>query len=176
MVGWAGTFYETQAGAVQNFDSIIGQAQVTWYPTPQQKVPAGEAPVGLSSVALGYTRNFGASYLGTYYQRDRGYLNTAYFFGERFVLSLAGGLSHITRPRTFFSDNTQQAPSSSENRIDATAFLEYRITASVGINTTFRYDGELEHRVYALGPGNNPAGDDLKFDRYQVYLGARWFL
>jgi hypothetical protein len=178
MIGWNGTFYEPRAGAPQNADSVIGQAQVTWYPMPQRKVPAGEAPVGLSSVALGYTRNFGTSYLGTYFQRDRGYLNMAYFFAQHFVLSLAGGFSHITRPATFFADGTEQAPDSGENRIDATAFLEYRVTSTVGINTTFRYDGELEHKVYPLGPAGTPppGGDDLKFDRYQAYLGVRWFL
>jgi hypothetical protein len=186
MIGWAGSFYTTNAGAVQNFDSIIGQAQVTWYPNPQRQLPgASTPPVGLSSVALGYTRSFGPSYLGTYYQRDRGYLNTVYFFAERFVLSLAGGLSHITRPPTFFDANNfagsdLQAPESEENRVDALAFLEYRLGPTVGINATFRYDAELEHRVYALGPqaaaGQLVQGDDLKFNRYQALLGVRWFL
>jgi hypothetical protein len=178
MIGWAGSFYNVNAGNSQNFDSVIGQAQLTWYPNPQHQVPGSSSqPVGLSSVALGYTRSFGPSYLGTFYQRDRGYLNTVYFFGERFVLSLAGGLSHITRPPTWFGDTppTPQAPQSEENRVDATAFLEYRVAATVGINTTFRYDAELDHRVYQLAPGG-PGADDLKFNRYQVYLGVRWFL
>ena len=182
MIGWAGTFYEPKAAVPpQNFDSLVGQAQITWYPSPQRKLPPGENPVGLSSVALGYTRNFGASYLGTYFQRDRGYANMNYFFGERFVLMLSGGLSHITRPATFFTavppatEGTLQAPASEENRVDVVAFLEYRLSGSVGINATFRYDAELDHRVYPLAP-TGAAADDLYFNRYQVYLGVRWFL
>jgi hypothetical protein len=187
MIGWAGSFYEPQVGAPQNYDSVVGQAQLTWYPSPQRNLPQGESPVGLSAVAIGYTRNFGASYLGTYFQRDRGYLNTTYFFGQRFVLNVSGGLSHITRPASFFeivppaTEPAVQSPGSEENRVDATAFLEYRISGTVGINTTFRYDTMLEHHVYAFAPppspaGMPPGGDDLYFHRYQVYLGVRWFL
>ncbi|HVW29010.1 MAG TPA: hypothetical protein VG710_08430 [Opitutus sp.] len=184
MIGWAGTFYNTAAGTAQNFDSVIGQAQLTWYPNPQNQVPGPNAmPVGLSSVALGYTRSFGPSYLGTYFQQDRGYLNTVYFFGQRFVASLAGGLSHVTRPASFFANvpataapgQDVQSPGSGENRVDGVAFLEYRLSTSVGVNTTFRYDAELDHRVYQIAFGS-PTGDDLKFNRYQILLGARWFL
>ncbi|HEX4336755.1 MAG TPA: hypothetical protein VH062_12635 [Polyangiaceae bacterium] len=184
MIGWAGTFYTPKSGPTQNYDSAIGQAQITWYPSPQNSLPVGGVqPAGLSSVALGYTRNFASSYLGTFYQRDRGYASIAYFFGERFVLSLTGGLSHITRPPTFFAAPAgsttalPQANGEEENRVDAVAFLEYRVAATVGINATFRYDAELEHRVYALAPGpGDGGGDDLYFKRYQVYLGVRWFL
>jgi hypothetical protein len=178
MIGWAGSFYTTAAGNAQNYDSVVGQAQLTWYPNPQRSLPSSSTPpVGLSSVALGYTRSFAPSYLGTYFQRDRGYVNMAYFFAERFVLSVGGGLSHISRPPTWFENGQQQAPSSEENRVDAVVFLEYRVARSVGINTTFRYDSELNHRVYAFAPGGaGGGGDDLFFNRYQVYLGVRWFL
>jgi hypothetical protein len=176
MIGWAGSFYSTTAGNAQNYDSVIGQAQLTWYPNPQRQVPnASSPPAGLSSIGIGYTRSFGPSYLGTFFQRDRGYVNAAYFFAERFVLSVAGGLSHISRPPTWFDNNTPQSPSSSENRVDAVAFLEYRVAPTIGVNTTFRYDAELEHRVYQTAPGGG-GGDDLKYNRYQVLLGVRWFL
>jgi hypothetical protein len=190
MIGWGATFYTPRVGATQNYDSINGQAQLTWYPNPQGAVPAeGVKPAGLSSVALGYSRNFSSSYLGTFYQRDRVYTNIGYFFGERFLVTLGGGLSHISRPPTYFtpnatapaapntpaSDGIEQAQGEEENRVDATAFLEYRVLASFGINATFRFDSELNHRTYQTTPGGMD-GDDLFFKRYQVYLGVRWFL
>jgi hypothetical protein len=184
MIGWGGTFYTPKVGATQNYDSVNGQAQITWYPNPQGQLPTeGIKPAGLSSVALGYSRNFSPSYLGTFYQRDRVYANVAYFFGERFLLSLAGGLSHISRPPTFFpadpnaanANAIEQAQAEEENRVDATAFLEYRVLATFGINATFRFDSELNHRTYQTTPGGI-FGDDLFFKRYQVYLGVRWFL
>jgi hypothetical protein len=61
------------------------------------------------------------------------------------------------------------------------AFLEYRVGPAVGINATFRYDSQL-HSVFIPGapqaPPPAPAvrGDDLQYSRYQIFLGARWFL
>lgn len=177
MGGWASTFYSPARGEPQNFDSFVGQAQLTWYPTPQHRLLQGEAPVGLSSVAAGYTRSFGASYLGTYFQRDRGYLNATYFFGERFVLALSGGLSHVTRPPTYFDTAPPQVQygGGGENRVDALAFLEYRLGPTVGLNATFRYDAELTSVIIPVDPAGL-AADQLKFSRYQAYLGLRWFL
>jgi hypothetical protein len=176
--GWGATFFGNN-GAVpaENFDSFIGQAELTWYPSSQSSLPrGGEQPVGLSSVALGYTRNFNASYLGNYYQLDRGYLNATYLFGSHFALALIGGLSHITRPPAFFANGAPRAGSGGgENRADATAFLEYRPTAALGINATLRYSAELTKKLVALDTTNSQA-DDLEFRRYQVYLGLRWFL
>src|SRR5262249_16882369 len=99
LAGWGATFYDDKPNIpAQNFDSFTGQGEVTWYPAPQKELPQGSAkPLGLSSVSLGYTRNFANAYLGDYYQRDRGYLSMVYFFGERVVLSVAGGFSHISR-------------------------------------------------------------------------------
>lgn len=182
MVGWAGSFFTPKSGNPQNYDSVVGQAEVDWYPHPQSErtdptdlTPSVKtAPVGLSNIALGYRRSFGPSYLGTYFQRDRGYLSTVLFVGP-FMVFLQGGLSHVTRPPTWFDNMNQQAPQSEENRVDAVAFVEYRVGPTVGINATFRYDAELNHRVYQLGV-NSPLGDDLFFNRYQAYLGVRWFL
>lgn len=182
LLGWSSTFFESpRTNTSQNFDSFVGQGEITWYPMPQPKLLEGERPVGLSAVSVGYHRTWSISYLGEYFQRDRAYGKMVYFFAQKFVLMLVGGLSHITRPPAYFA-NGQEVPNvtAPENRIDATAFLEYRVGASVGINATFRYDTELNDKLIPAAPATaanpNPAGDDLKFSRYQVFLGARWFL
>jgi len=182
LIGWGATFYEPKSGRPENFDSVVGQAEVTWYPSPQKALPEGTAPVGLSSVSLGYRRSFSPSYLGQYYQRDRGYLNTTYFFAQQFVLALSGGVSRIGRPPSYFPGApTNPGPQDiqfgggGEARVDALAFLEYRPGPSVGINATFRYDAELTSRLINLDP-TGATQDQLKFDRYQVFLGVRWFL
>jgi hypothetical protein len=182
LVGWSSTFFESPNGLPpQNFDSFTGQAEITWYPMPQPKLLEGERPVGLSAVSAGYHRSWGISYLGEYYGRDRGYAKMVYFFAQKFVFMLTGGISHITRPDAFFA-NGQVQPNvkDPENRVDATAFLEYRVSPSVGINTTFRYDTELNDKAIPLAPATaanpNPPVDELKFSRYQILVGARWFL
>lgn len=181
LAGWGGTFYENK-GAVrsENYDSFIGQAELTWYPTPQKEVPAGGNPVGLSSGSVGYTRNYITSYLGNYYQRDRGYINVVYFFGQKFVLAANAGFSHYTRPPAYFPDGSYRDGSAGgENRVDLQSFLEYRITPTIGANLTLRYDASVSNKVVQLTQAS-AAGpvlyDDLSFSRYQAFLGARWFL
>lgn len=177
LVGWSSTFFSSPNPAVppQNYDSIVGQAELTWYPMPQPKLLEGERPVGLSSMSVGYHRYWGISYLGEYYQSDRGYAKMVYFFAQRFVFLMTGGLSHITRPPSFFPNGTLQYGGGGENRVDLMAFLEYRISGSVGLNLTYRFSAELTNVVIADAPGS-ATGDQLMFDRHQVYLGARWFL
>jgi hypothetical protein len=175
LIGYGGTFFNDKSAngvttPAENFDSVIGQAEITFYPTPQPKLPSEGVPVGLSTISVGYNRNFAFSYLGDYYQRDRGYANLTYFLANKFVLTLTGGLSHITRPLVPDPNNANVPlyPGGGENRVDAIAFLEYRPGDSLGINATFRYDSELDH-VYV-------GADDLMFARYQAFLGVRWFL
>jgi hypothetical protein len=178
LVGWGATFYDSNPTVgTRNFDSFIGQAEVTWYPMAQPGSPEEGAPVGLSSVSLGYNRTFNSSYLGDFYRRDRGYASISYFLAQQFVLSLSGGYSRISRPEVLDqAGNVRVAEEDAgENRIDAVAFLEYRPAQTIGINTTFRYDATTDAPVVP-GSAGATAGDDLSFRRYQIYLGLRWFL
>jgi hypothetical protein len=186
LAGWQSSFWEPNGGVpARNYDSITGQAELSWYPTPQKKLPDGSAPVGLSQVSLGYVRSFSPSYLGSFYQRDRVYLNTIYFFAQRFVLSLSGGYNHISRPESFFPVSSQptwtdverlQYVGGADNRVDGAMFFEYRPSASVGINLTLRADVALNEVAVKIVPSETSPYDDIKFARYQAFIGLRWFL
>ena len=82
MVGWGSSFYQGAANA-QQFDSVLAQAELKWFITPNPGLDPGAATLTLSSVALGFTRDFTNSYLGDFFTRDRGYANLSYFFGGR---------------------------------------------------------------------------------------------
>lgn len=174
LIGWGSTFYRpTAATVLENFDSVVGQAELKWYILPQPKLQAGEATVGLSSLAVGYLRDFTNSYLADYYQRDRGYVMVSYFVGGRYLIDLQGGYSRITHPS--FERATGGL---SENRMDLQLFTEYRTSDSFGLNATLRYDASLSD---ANIPGVTNGGvtsptDNLKFSRFTGWLGARWFL
>ena len=66
--------------------------------------------------------------------------------------------------------------------MDAKLFAEYRLSDTFGINTTLRYDANLtEERVQReRTPPPPPAlptpNDELEFSRYQIFIGARWFM
>lgn len=178
MGGWASSFYEDTANQVpQNYDSFIGQAELSWYPTPQQHAAQTSAPVGLSSVSVGYTRAFSNSYIGDYFTRDRVYAGFTYFGMGVFVIRVNGGYSRIGRPEIDLGENGV-VNAYGENRIDATIFGEYRPVGSVGIFTTLNYNANLTNAIIPTGPtnGGNAPGDNLAFQRFEAWLGTRWFL
>jgi hypothetical protein len=179
LAGWQSSFWEPNGSVPpRNYDSITGQAELSWYPTPQKKLPDGSAPVGLSQISAGYVRSFSPSYLGSFYQRDRVYANAIYFFAQRFVLTLSGGFNHLSRPEAFFpgaAPQELQYIGGSDNRLDGQIFAEYRPGASIGINVTLRADVGLSEFAVKEAPGG-ASYDDIRFSRYQAYLGLRWFL
>ncbi|HWZ90144.1 MAG TPA: hypothetical protein VNW92_14875 [Polyangiaceae bacterium] len=167
LIGWAGTFYDPRTGQPsQQFDSIVAQAELKWYITAQQSLDATSAPVGLSWVALGYTRDVANSYLGNFYQRDRGYAQVSYLLGGTFVAALNAGLANIAFP------NSASHAAFSEQRLDASVFGEYRVSNTVGINSTVNYIRNFTD--VSVGAGPNP--DYLAFQQWQAFLGVRWFL
>jgi hypothetical protein len=181
MGGWGASFYDDNARGMpaQNYDGPVGQAEVKWFLMPAPDLEATSAAVGLSAVALGYTRNFTTSYLGSFYTRDRAYLNFAYLIGGSFVVGLEGGYSWIHYPRTVFpAPNTdeERAPSFGENRIDAQLFAEYRLSDSFAINSTLRYDQNITDQTVRSTPAVDAPREDLEFQRFQAYLGLRLFL
>lgn len=175
MVGWGATFYDSNNGEpVQDFDSLVADAQLTYFIIADPSIEPDSAAVGLSSIAVGYKRNFQNSYLGNYFTLDRGYMKFSYFLGGQFVATVTGGLTHYSYPTSFFADGTVQSNEFGENRIDAELFGEYRLSDTFGLNGTVRYDANLSRRVDA-SPGG-ASQDNLDFQRWQFYLGARWFM
>lgn len=174
MAGWAGSFY-TARGAIpaRNYDDFVANGEVRWFLQPEPALQPGSAPVGLSSIGIGYVRDFNTSYLGAFYRRDRGYIEAAYFIGGQILFSARGGLSHVSYPQSFLGSGATN-PSFSENRIDAQLFAEYRPSDTVGLNTTLQYDRNIAGNPVVLDSMGNQ--DNLKYSRYQIFLGARWFM
>lgn len=180
MGGWAATFYDVSpTGArAQNYDGPVGQAEVKWFIMPAPDLDQTSAPVGLSTIALGGVRNFSTSYLGSFFVRNRGYLNFSWFIGGAAVIGLEGGASLIQYPRSFFTTaqgGGQRNPSFDETRIDAQLFAEYRFTDGFAINTTVRYDQNITDELIRLDPAGARI-DDLEFQRFQAFLGLRLFM
>jgi hypothetical protein len=137
-------------------------------------------------LALGYVRDFANSYLGDYYVQNRGYADLAYFLGNSLALSLSGGVSAITYPTIYrredgnrdgIVDNaTAGMPGSAAPPeagfttpwYDVTLFGEYRPSSAIGINATLRYSSAGEHVVFGV--------DELKWQRFEAFVGARLFL
>jgi hypothetical protein len=174
MAGYGASFYTgLQPQEQEDFDSIIGQAEVKWFLTPNPKAEPGAATLALSSVALGFDRDFQDSFLGTYFARNRGYLDFSYFFGGAFLLTADGSVSanHYPTLTAFnYSDFT-------DVRLDGTLFGEYRIKDSIGINGTLHYGQNISGvRIETTDPPNPPAIEELKWKQLEAYIGVRWFM
>jgi hypothetical protein len=178
MGGWAASFFDDhtvdgQQIQVMNYDDFVGQAELKWFLIPRPDLEATAAPVGLSTIAVGYVRNFAPSYLGSFYRRDRGYLNFSYFIGGVAVIAVEGGYARYSYPQSEIAGGgpglpVQTAGAFHEDRADVQIFGEYRPSNSIGINTTLMYSQAISD--------DRPYGENLEFARYQAFIGARWFM
>lgn len=177
-VGWNSSFYEArpdQTTAAENYDGFVMGAQLKYFLIPTAS--AESAVAGISSIGIGYQRDFSNSYLGSFYVRDYGFLKAEAFLAGMFVGSLQAGFSRYSFPMVDVNNGAFE-----QTRLDAQAFLEYRFSDTFGVNTSINYD-------QAMGKGPNPQGvfvranptsgaaeyDDLEYRRFQAYLGLRAF-
>jgi putative beta-barrel porin BBP2 len=176
LLGWNSSFYEGVDSVTppQDYDGYVAQAELKYF--IQQGGSSDSARVGVSSVALGFIRDFSNSYLGAFYVRDRGYMKFDYFLGNKFVASLEGGFARYSYPRI-----SEVQGSFEQSRIDARLFAEYRLSDIVGLNTTLMYDQAIGGDNIVITEDNpatmadESATDDLEYSRFQAYLGMRVF-
>jgi hypothetical protein len=183
MVGWGASFYDTNLANQPQFDSIIAQGELRWFLSASPGVASvTDVGLALSSIALGYTRDFQNSYLGSFYTQDRGYLKFYYLFAGRATVTLEGGVAAIEYPNLFWVDGTSRSGPFTDTRADATLFGEYRFTDTFGLNATLRYSANISNKVLdvtepsAMVGAAAPQQYAMQWQRFEAYLGVRWFM
>jgi hypothetical protein len=176
MVGWGASFYDTALPNEPQFDSIIAQAELRWFLSASPGIAdATDLGLALSSIALGYTRDFQNSYFGSYYTQDRGYLKFYYLFAGRAVVTLEGGVAAVEYPNLFWTSGAERQASFTDARADAALFGEYRFTNTFGLNATVRYSANISSTEIPISP-TGPGLFDMSWKRFEAYLGVRWFM
>jgi hypothetical protein len=169
MVGWGATFYEASPVSIEprQYDSVIGNAEARWFIQARPDLETTQIASGLSSIALGYQRAFNNSYYGSFYQSDRGYLQFSMFLLGAVAGGLEFGVTRVAHPEVVAQGGGTNEPSFDQLRLDGRLFGEYRFTDTLAANATLQYDQV-----------NSPvvAGEDLDYNRWQAYLGVRWFM
>jgi hypothetical protein len=167
MAGWGSSFY--RGTNAQQFDGVIAQAEIKWFITPGTGNELFGGPLPISTAAIGYQRDFFNSYLGDYFVRDRFYLTLSHLFDGRFLLVVDGSYSPTRFPTIFAPDRrTVTHVGFTAPRADAALFAEYRVSESLGINTTLRYSANITDVAVLADP--------LGWNRFEAFLGVRWFL
>lgn len=169
MGGWATAFRDNDNGLPRPYDDFVAKAELKYYLGAGSRVQAGSANVGVSSIAIGYDRSFENSYLGDFFQRDRGYGKFTMFIAGRWVAQLDGGVARVHYPELIF--DRVLTDTFGETRIDGQAFLEFRPLQTLGINLTVRYDQNISRVLDGVS-----YSDDLSFSRFRAFMGVRWFL
>jgi hypothetical protein len=190
MAGYGASFLDTSdLPGQKQYDSVIGQAELKWYLSASPGISnATDIGLALSSVAIGYTRDFSLSYLGNYNGQDRGYLKFSYFFAGRMLATLEGGVSADEYPDVVLGTG-QVAPGSThcggvaarvcaftDTVADATLFSEYRFTDEVGLNLTLRYSQTFSNENIPEVGFAAPTYYAMSWQRFEAYLGLRWFM
>jgi hypothetical protein len=183
-VGWGASFFSSVQGFPQEpqYDSVIAHAELKWFLSASPGIEdATKLGLTLSSIAIGYDRNFQTSYLGNYVGVDKGYLQFRYFFAGKALITLDGGVAEMEYPNLYWSgpDYTLRHSSYDATQVVGTLFGEYRFSNSVGLNATLRYSQSICSTQLPVAPGPLPAVGglyDMAWNRFEAYLGLRWFL
>lgn len=170
LAGWGASFYSPTPQ--DDFNSVIGQVELKWFITPNPSTDPAGAGLALSTLSVGFIRDFQDSEIGTYVERDRGYATLSYFFGGRFLVLVDGGVGPMVYPRI---PGLKVVNPFTDIRVDASLFGEYRIKSAYGINATLRY-GQNVSNTSVENPDGTGTQDELRWQEFEVYLGARWLM
>jgi len=175
LAGWGATFHRSGDVPVENFDSPIGQLQLTFYPTPAPGLSESDSvSLLLSSISVGYSRDFSSSYFGSYYGTDRGYLRAGTNIAQKLLLTGECGITNIHHPTLYFASGNERNASFDHSRYDVSLHAEYRFIPTIGVNASIHYDKSSS--VLLRVDENEDDLDDLGFNRLRAFVGVRWFM
>lgn len=172
LVGWGASFYDATGAEQQDFDSVIGQLELRFYLTPSPSTDPMKVSATLSSIAVGFIRDFEDSYVGTYLEKDQGYLRFNYLFGGVFLLVAEARAGAVVFPPQANPDYGQ-SDGWTDVRVDGTLFGEWRIKDWLGLNAEVAYTGYFSDTTLQFAGGG--AGDELAYQDIRAFLGLRVF-
>lgn len=196
--GYGATFFKSTANVTgsdprSQYDSLNAQAEGTFYLSQGAgDNEPGRSTLLLSTLSIGYVRDFQNSLLGNFYTSNKGYAKVVYFFGGKMLLQLDAYVEGLSYPQPFFNSASGPAPVTGLDgeatgdftniRLGGTLFGEYRFSDSFAMNATFDYNQTSSDTTLSVGSTTAGATGataeqffDLNWRRTQAYLGARWF-
>lgn len=169
MVGWGASFYSNDA---QDFNSVIAQLELKWYLQPTLTTDPLKVNPLLSAVSVGFVRDFDDSLIGTYLEKNQGFVKFNYLFGGRFLFNAELAAGAIVFP---VQDNPDYGHPAgwSDMRVDGRVFGEYRVKDWLGLDAQLDYIGYFSQTRLAFPNANGT--DNLAYQQVSLFGGARVF-
>lgn len=173
MVGWGASFYKNDP---QDFNSVIGQLELKWYLQPTMTTDPLRVNPLLSAVSVGFLRDFEDSLIGTYLERDQGYVKLNYLFGGKLLLNAEVAAGAVVFPN---QDNPDRGNPNgwTDIRVDSKLFAEYRLKDWLGLDAQVDWVGYFSNTQLTFASATNTASgtDKLAFQQVSAFGGARVF-
>jgi hypothetical protein len=168
LVGWGASFYNQPED--QDFDSVIGQLELKWYLAPTDSPDPMKIASVISSISVGFVRDFDDAFVGSYLEKDQGYVRFSYLFGGQFLL-----VAEVRAGAVVFPNQTDpdfgNPDGWTDARVDGTLFGEWRVKDWLGINAEYAYTGYFSDTTLAFAGGT----DDLAYQDHRAFVGLRVF-
>lgn len=169
MAGWGASFYENDP---QDFNSLIGQVELKWYLQPTMTTDPTKVNSLLSAVAVGFVRDFDDSLIGTYLEKDQGYVRFNYLLGGNFLINAELAAGAIVFPQ---QDNPDLGMPNgwTDMRVDSRLFAEYRLKDWLGLTAQLDYVAYLSST--RLKFPSTDVSDNLAYTQGSAFGGVRFF-
>ncbi len=175
MVGWGASFYTKDP---QDFNSVIGQAELRWYLQPTGTTDPMKVNPLLSGIAVGFVRDFEDSFIGTYHEKDQGYVSFNYLAGGSFLINAnvaAGAVIYPAQGNGSAEIPTYGQPGGwSDVRVDGKLFIEYRVKDWLGINAEADYIGYFS-KTQLHFPSDPTKAQSIGYQQIAAFGGLRAF-
>ena len=129
----------------------------------------------MSSVAVGFVRDYEDSLVGTYLERDQGYVRFNYLFAGKFLLVADVRAGAVVYPLQTSPDLGQPA-GWTDMRLDGKLFGEYRVKDYLGINAEVGYTGYFSSTGLVFDNNGVQGVDAMGYHDITAFIGARWFM
>lgn len=176
-VGWATTTFSSKQNAIkQDFDSLMAQAEARVFLSAPPKNSDDEMKVYPATLVFGYSRDWAQSYIGNFYQRDRGYAALTHFFSTRLRSTLQISAAYLSFPATNFESGAPRDTAFNSIVVNGLAFLEYLPTTHLGIFLSGDYVSQIADKKIRVNQNDPSIVDNLSFNRLNLALGLRYLL
>ncbi|HEX2731795.1 MAG TPA: hypothetical protein VHM70_09325 [Polyangiaceae bacterium] len=174
MGGWKSIFTTPYPNGVQEeFDNPIGRAELTWFIGAAGQADPTAANVGFSTLKLGAFHDGFTSDLANYYKIDKGYLELSAMLAGVVYLQASAGVASVRHSTPRNADGRPLIKGTlRELRQDVGLYGEYRVMKSFALFLNSAFSSSPRNNVVSLVGGT----DALKYTRFTVLVGARWFL